>query len=108
MISSRHRVNGDKAFMLDLCLPCPLPSYAPALPSDDDNTNIIIICPPSLVKTFVDPGKLTLLKIFNGLGSFVFIWVGLLRGSYRDYMGTFSFFNNVDRCPYLVGNCYFT
>ena len=35
--------------------------------------------------------------------------MGLLRGPYGDYMGTFSFFfNNVDRCPYLVGNCYFT
>lgn len=114
MISSRHRVNAVVFDFLAIKPSCwiyfyPLPSHrmlSPPLPSDDDNTNpsIIIICPPSLIKTFVDPGKHTLLKIFNVLGSFVFICVGLLSGSYRDYMGVFSFFNNVDRCPY----CYFT
>ena len=33
---------------------------------------------------------------------------GIIREFYREYRGTSGFFNFVDRCPYLVGNSYFT
>ena len=37
-------------------------------------------------------------------------YMGIIWGLYGDYMGiiwVLLVFNNVDRCPYLVGNCYF-